>query len=465
MPLTHDKVLLLDFRQNYAEKAVNQIGQKVQNVKTVLSFKKKGLDFFQLTEQNLGQSGAFNDITHLSKIIIRGHCCKGSSFITSDYYDGLKKSLSPQLAPLKQVNSKLKSEQEILKSLELEIVDLRKKISMLQSYQSKSPTINGGIDPASPSGNSSTIDGLIDQHNIIFNAYISVKKNISDINTNEKPNAVEIARLANESINKELLTVSQLAKFLANNLNPIKITPSEAGFSGPSQSRRKLLRRLTIQAAMCEAAAPGLDPGTQPSFLSQLYSELSHLGIEANIVGYLTSTSFLKDAEADQTTHFDLMGVENTIKDSNRLHSRGMGYKKPAPSTGNALASTQHPKMIFNKEYPNGTSYISWKGSNFTAADGPMADLLMEITAEIWKDDWNNRGKWILGRKVPAGIVALRNILPQNWIPDKLDDNQIKKLWWQVRATIQERVNSGSYFRATETSDYYASILDVMKYY
>ena len=137
---TYDKLYVLDFRQNLSQEAIDEFTKNkiIRNrvlVENVRKFKQLDSTWIQLTDAtlNLPEKSVFNNLTHLSKIIIRGHGNAGLSFIESDEF-GTEHII--QTNALKQyyksVNLRLEAVKKELNVLRSSIDELAQQLQTLQ---------------------------------------------------------------------------------------------------------------------------------------------------------------------------------------------------------------------------------------------------------------------------------------------------------------------------------------------
>lgn len=479
---TYDKLYVLDFRQNLSQEAIDEFTKKkiIRNrvlVDNVRKFKQLDSTWIQLTDAtlNLPEKSVFNNLTHLSKIIIRGHGNAGLSFIESDEF-GTEHII--QTNALKQY---YKSVNLRLEAVEKELNVLRSSIDefdqQLQTLQEKRATRRLQLEKNQIASDAEILD-LYEQTK---KKTIQIKDLIAKYN-GKKPEGVttqeeikEIDRLnslkENTTSTKKQLTVDQLAAFLFKQIQiipPVTLGVINKSPLSIGEKRKGIKRRLTIQCAMCHG---GEAKGDSPAFCSLLRERLAEKGLEVNVIGYLISTSFLLNKEQVTEQQFTLRhGLPEPVDVFIGYKSTGMNvaskFKNKSTEDGKP-GIDQSTKIIFNAEHPAGQDYNLWKGENFTGNQGPMVDLLSEMQTEIWSAHWQNEGKTIFGSKVPDGIVRLRGLLPKEEALklEEIDPQRVKQIWNSIKEVLVNKVGTNNRFRKAVTADIYQQYYDAMKGY
>ena len=122
--ITHDKLYILDVRQNLSQQAIddlkrNKIISKSTKIDKIVEFKKfnrSDTTYIQLTDEILtsADNSVFKNLTHLSKIIIRGHGNAGLDTVSSDEYSKKGKQHAKEKALCDEKLVKIKAELTIL---------------------------------------------------------------------------------------------------------------------------------------------------------------------------------------------------------------------------------------------------------------------------------------------------------------------------------------------------------------
>lgn len=441
----HDHIVLLDYRQNLTYDDMKNF--KMGPEERVNKFKDRKVDFISLTDAVLLENNNLNHLTAFSKIIIRGHCDSGSDFISSDLHGRLV-NLHNQLS--KKASDKIESNnQEGMKVLdEIKYINGRKSILLsnakMMAMQNKSFASSQayaeilkqleGLDSA-----------LLRLNAIMHDLALKDRELTEEANRDIVPklNAIE------KRINTQFLTVDKLSDFLKRNVTG-NIIPVEIKIPG-ANNKNTTTRRLTIQNAMCHGAMDSVngDGTVSASFLKKLYKTLAQAGLETNVVGYKTSTAFLH-AAVKFNSELGFMWAQST----------GMHHDRNGAEPDS--------KTLFNKEHPEGTPYLNWKNSNYSATDGPIGDLLTEIHRDIWdKSKWDNKGRSWYGshNKVPDGINKIRGQLPEGWIVNNETDASIKLKWKSIKLIIENKATNDVRSRDAETRRFYADYMQIMRLY
>ena len=480
---TYDKLYVLDFRQNLSQEAIDEFTKNkiIRNrvlVENVRKFKQLDSTWIQLTDAtlNLPEKSVFNNLTHLSKIIIRGHGNAGLSFIESDEF-GTEHII--QTNALKQyyksVNLRLEAVKKELNVLRSSIDELAQQ---LQTLQEKRAIRRLQIKKNQHASDAEILD-LYEQ---------TKKKTIERNDLREKykgksPEGVvtqqelkELDRLnsliENTTSTKKQLTVDQLAAFLFKQIQiipPVTIGVINKSPLSIGEKTKGIKRRLTIQCAMCHGGEAKDD---SPAFCSLLRENLAEKGLEVNVIGYLISTGFMINSKAVSESQLITFHNGQPV-----FESRFVGYKSTGMNVESKFKNKstedgkpgidQSTKIIFNADYPTGRDYNIWKGENFTGNQGPMVDLLSEMQTEIWSAHWQNEGKTIFGSKVPDGIVRLRGLLPKEEALklEEIDPQRVKQIWNSIKEVLANKVRTNNFFRKAVTADIYQQYYDAMKGY
>ena len=479
---TYDKLYVLDFRQNLSQEVIDEFTKNKIIINRVLvenvrKFKQLDSTWIQLTDAtlNLPEKSVFNNLTHLSKIIIRGHGNAGLSFIESDEF-GTEHII--QTNALKQyyksVNLRLEAVKKELNVLRSSIDEFDQQ---LQTLQEKRATRRLQLEKNQIASDAEILDlyEQTDKKTIQINDLIEKYNGKSPEGVVTQQELKELDRLnsliENTTSTKKQLTVDQLAAFLFKQIQiipPVTIGVINKSPLSIGEKTKGIKRRLTIQCAMCHGGEAKDD---SPAFCSLLRERLAEKGLEVNVIGYLISTSFLLNTEQvteQQPTFYrgQLEYVDVFIGYKSTGMNVASKFKDKSTEDGTP-GIDQSTKIIFNAEHPTGQDYNVWKGENFTGYQGPMVDLLSEMQTEIWSAHWQNEGKTIFGSKVPDGIVRLRGLLPKKEALklEEIDSQRVKQIWNSIKEVLANKVRTNNFFRKAVTADIYQQYYDAMKGY
>jgi hypothetical protein len=527
--ITHDKLYILDFRQNLSQQAIddlirNRIISRTTKIDRILEFKefnRSDTTYIQLTDEILtsADNSVFTNLTHLSKIIIRGHGNAGLDFVASDEYSYKGKQHAKEQAVCNEKLVKIYDELTILKQQikvrqdeivkEYEdssiIVDLYNKTTLID-YEKELISLKAQREvrrnqiPLSRHAKDQSLISLTNQTNKIFPAYKQLREEMKqsklaylesdpvlkkleqdrrtkDIESNtlvaewERLDVDWLGSADKKNTTEKTLKVEELAVFLKKQIPTMQAETLGAIKKRQTQNEttKGIVRRLTIQCAMCHG---GEAKANSPAFCQLLRDKLAELGLEVNVIGYLISTRFLH--KSDQLFR---QQVTQSLDGSFASISIPIGYKSTGvnveskfkdKSTADGKPGVDiSTKIIFNAENPKGADYNIWKGQNFTGNQGPMVDLLAEMQAEIWSDHWNNEGKGFFGSKLPDGIVKLRRLLPEtsNLNLEDIDSQGVKKIWNSIKEVLADKVGAAKWSRKAVTADIYLEYHNAMKGY
>ena len=254
-------------------------------------------------------------------------------------------------------------------------------------------------------------------------------------------------------------TAPELAEFLWKQIGPI--APENYGQiqkrAAQGQVTKSIVRRLTFQCAMCHGGEAKQGNSPSAAFCDVFRQALSDKGLEANVVGYLASTTFLANQEDVNVEEFEYDPMGGYTQTTRKIGVKSTGV--------NIKGGTGNNKVIFTPENPRGMSYNLWKGTYFTGNQGPMVDLLAEMQTEIWSAHWANEGKKLFGTKVPDGIVKLRQVLLIDQDLENITPTQLKGIWAQIKDILAAKVATTKWSRKAVTNDIYTEYDNAMKGY